>query len=71
MFVNTFFDWQFMKTDLNQNQEMHEKVLKESLPRKSVSSEELLQGQRELQILHGNDVYRLTLTRTGKLILHK
>ena len=60
-----------MKTDLNQNQEMHEKVLKEPLPRKSVSSEELLQGQRELQILHGNDVYRLTLTRTGKLILHK
>ena len=60
-----------MKTDLNQNQEIHGKVVKESLPRKSVSSEELLQGQRELQILHGNDVYRLTLTRTGKLILHK
>jgi hemin uptake protein HemP len=60
-----------MKTDLNQNQEIREQVLKESLPRKSVSSEELLQGQRELQILHGNDVYRLTLTRTGKLILHK
>ena len=60
-----------MKTDLNQNQEIREKVLKESLSRKSVSSEELLQGQRELQILHGNDVYRLTLTRTGKLILHK
>ena len=60
-----------MKTDLNQNQEIREQVLKESLPRKSVSSEQLLQGQRELQILHGNDVYRLTLTRTGKLILHK
>ena len=60
-----------MKTDLNQNREAHGKVLKEALPPKRVTSEELLQGQRELQILHGNDVYRLTLTRTGKLILHK
>ncbi|MDG1991519.1 MAG: hemin uptake protein HemP [Pirellulales bacterium] len=38
---------------------------------KPVASADLLQGRRELQILHGNEVYRLTLTRTGKLILHK
>ena len=36
-----------------------------------IASAELLQGQRERQIVHGNEVYRLTLTRTGKLILHK
>ena len=39
--------------------------------RKPIASAELLQGRRELQILHGEEVYRLTLTRTGKLILHK
>jgi hemin uptake protein HemP len=38
---------------------------------KPIASADLLQGRRELQILHGNEVYRLTLTRTGKLILHK
>ena len=36
-----------------------------------LASTDLLQGQRERQIVHGNEVYRLTLTRTGKLILHK
>ena len=36
-----------------------------------LASNDLLQGQRERQIVHGNEVYRLTLTRTGKLILHK
>ncbi len=39
-------------------------------PRK-VSSEELLQGQQELLILHSGEVYRLRHTRTGKLLLHK
>ncbi len=34
-------------------------------------SEDLLRGGREVQILHGGEVYRLTLTRAGKLILHK
>ena len=38
---------------------------------KPIASADLLQGRRELQILHGTEVYRLTLTRTGKLILHK
>lgn len=36
-----------------------------------IRSEELLQGGREVQILHAGEVYRLTLTRAGKLILHK
>lgn len=36
-----------------------------------IRSEDLLQGGREVQILHAGELYRLTLTRAGKLILHK
>ena len=36
-----------------------------------IRSEDLLRGGREVQILHAGEVYRLTLTRAGKLILHK
>lgn len=38
---------------------------------RSVSSEELFQGQRELLIVHAGETYRLRLTRNGKLILNK
>jgi hemin uptake protein HemP len=34
-------------------------------------SEELLQGQRELLIVHGGQIYRLLRTRNDKLILQK
>jgi hemin uptake protein HemP len=34
-------------------------------------SEDLLQGHREVLILHGNEVYRLLCTRNNKLILQK
>ena len=37
----------------------------------SLRSDELLRGQREISILHGGDVYRLRITRNGKLILTK
>jgi hemin uptake protein HemP len=40
-------------------------------PEVSFSSSELLQGHREILIRHGEDTYRLRLTRNGKLILHK
>jgi hemin uptake protein HemP len=40
-------------------------------PVAQVRSTDLLQGRSELQILHNGDVYRLTVTRAGKLILHK
>lgn len=40
-------------------------------PQRMVRSEELLQGQSELLIQHGQEVYRLRLTRSGKLILGK
>lgn len=36
-----------------------------------VRSEELFSGQREVLIAHGQEVYRLRLTRSNKLILHK
>lgn len=37
----------------------------------TLRSSDLLQGQREVLIIHGNETYRLRLTRNGKLILHK
>jgi hemin uptake protein HemP len=37
----------------------------------TLSSSDLLQGHREILIRHGDETYRLRLTRNGKLILHK
>lgn len=36
-----------------------------------VRSAELLAGEREVAIVHGDETYRLRLTSTGKLILTK
>ncbi|OHB79299.1 MAG: hypothetical protein A2W31_15750 [Planctomycetes bacterium RBG_16_64_10] len=36
-----------------------------------VRSDELLQGKRELFIVHGHQIYRLLRTRNDKLILQK
>ena len=36
-----------------------------------IASEALLKGGREILIRHAGEVYRLRLTRNGKLILHK
>jgi len=41
------------------------------VPEVTVASSELLRGQREILIRHGDETYRLRLTRNGKLILHK
>jgi len=38
---------------------------------REVDSSELLHGESELLIRHGDEVYRLKLTRNGKLILQK
>jgi hemin uptake protein HemP len=38
---------------------------------RKVSSDDLMQGATELLITHRDDVYRLRITRSGKLILHK
>jgi hemin uptake protein HemP len=37
----------------------------------SINSADLLHGHRELLIHHEGEIYRLRLTRTGKLILNK
>ncbi|HUG92389.1 MAG TPA: hemin uptake protein HemP [Planctomycetaceae bacterium] len=40
-------------------------------PPREIPSNQLLQGAREIHIRHEGVVYRLRLTRNGKLILHK
>lgn len=37
----------------------------------TISTDELFDGRDEVLIRHGDDTYRLRITRTGKLILHK
>ena len=37
----------------------------------ALASEQLLRGQCEVLIQHGNEIYRLRHTRNGKLILTK
>jgi hemin uptake protein HemP len=36
-----------------------------------ISSDALLGGRAEIRIRHRGEIYRLSLTRAGKLILHK
>lgn len=38
---------------------------------RTVSSEALFQGRTEIAIDHGGSIYRLKITRQGKLILNK
>ena len=38
---------------------------------REITSSELLRGENELLIRHGDELYRLKLTRNGKLILQK
>ena len=38
---------------------------------RTVRSEDLLRGDKEIAILHENQLYRLRRTRNGKLILQK
>lgn len=40
-------------------------------PPLEINSEALLGGRTEIRIRHRGEIYRLTLTRAGKLILHK
>ena len=51
-------------------QKMQEHVLP-STSTPVVSSDALMQGANELRIVHRGDVYRLRVTRSGKLILQK
>jgi hemin uptake protein HemP len=36
-----------------------------------INSQDLMRGQREIVIRHGTQAYRLSVTRSGKLILRK
>ena len=36
-----------------------------------ILSADLLEGRDEVRIQHGDEIYRLRITRNGKLILHK
>ncbi|MGD9722551.1 MAG: hemin uptake protein HemP [Pirellulales bacterium] len=38
---------------------------------REIDSQDLMQGQREIVIRHGAEAYRLSVTRSGKLILRK
>ena len=38
---------------------------------RQVNSGDILRGEREVWIVHGQDVYRLRETKNGKLILQK
>ena len=40
-------------------------------PIREIDSSSLLQGEKEILIRHGDEVYRLRLTKNGKLILQK
>jgi hemin uptake protein HemP len=42
-----------------------------ALPPRTLSSESLFEGRTEVCIDHGGAIYRLKITRQGKLILNK
>ena len=48
-----------------------EAIQQEQLGLRMVKSEDLLQGDREVLLMHRGQVYRLRETRNGKLILGK
>lgn len=42
-----------------------------AMPPRTLSSESLFEGRTEICIDHGGSIYRLKITRQGKLILNK
>ncbi len=59
-----------MIADVPQDAPRNQPPPRPSDPRE-VDSHELMQGQREIVIRHGDEAYRLSVTRSGKLILRK
>ncbi len=53
---------------MNEEDLNHEKKQR---PHRVVKSEELFSGFSEVMIRHKNDLYRLMITKAGKLILNK
>ena len=54
-----------------QNPDWKKKLVTGQEKRRTVRSEELFQGAREITIMHGESKYRLQITKAGKLILNK
>jgi len=52
-------------------QELPKPTQTASSNRREIASTELLRGEKEIWIRHGEEIYRLRLTRSGKLILQK
>jgi hemin uptake protein HemP len=54
---------------------MNEQPIKPTQPspgaRREFYSDDLLRGEKEIWIRHGEEIYRLRLTKSGKLILQK
>lgn len=57
--------------DRQQNQKVKPESANLRPQRGEIPSEELLGGKSEVFIRHGDELYRLRLTRNGKLILQK
>lgn len=57
--------------DLESEQPIREESLRSPSPLREIDSSSLLQGEKEILIHHGGEVYRLRLTKNGKLILQK
>lgn len=56
---------------LKPNREESASELRSPSPLREFDSLSLLQGDTEILIRHGDEVYRLRLTKNGKLILQK
>ncbi len=67
---------QTMNADEPQPPAMPDPALETAAPPRATTipqwqSEQLLRGSKEVLIHHGDEIYRLRLTRQGKLILYK
>jgi len=56
---------------LRQDDQPHESTHQQTNHGDVVDSRDLFRGKRELQISHEGEVYRLRVTRNGRLILNK
>jgi len=60
-----------MSTESQQPERRAESANSPSSEQARISSTELLRGRQQLEIDHAGEVYRLRITKTGKLILTK
>jgi hemin uptake protein HemP len=57
--------------DLPSEYEVPPAPKRSELATREINSRDLMQGEREIVIRHGEEAYRLSVTRSGKLILRK